>query len=228
MHLPIRCLPALCVALLAWGATPSLSAQACPDQGNDCGNANQFGWTGSPAAGPSGGLFRAAREQHTQIYQRNQAWPKPFACWDRTAYLGIWQQMYSSGLAYECTLSDSHFEQGTGELNRLGARKLQVTMQNNPEWQRGILVAPTRDPQLSNLRLESVRESVRQWYGDDYADQVAFSNVVPEPASGARIQAINVGYGAAMQPPTINQAGGANSSTVGSTGSGSSGSGGGS
>lgn len=222
MQLPARCLSALCVALLAGSATASLSAQC-----NTCGEANPVGWAGNSAA-PSGGFFHAAREQHNQMFQRNQAWPNPFVCWDRTAYLSIWQQMYSSGQAYDCTLCDSHFDRGTGQLNRLGERKLQVVMQNNPEWQRGVLVAPTRDPQLSQQRLEVVRESVRQWYGDAYAAQVAFSNVVPEPASGARIQAINVGYGAAMQPPTINQSGGANSATVGSTGSGSSGTGGGS
>jgi|688.fasta_scaffold20865_3 hypothetical protein len=225
MKLPFRCLPTLAIALLSWGTASTLSAQC-----NDCGGGNQFGWKGATSsAAPSSGLFHsAAREHHYQMYQRNQAWPQPFTCWDRTDYLSIWQQMYTSGLAYECTLCDSHFDPGTGRLNRLGERKLQVAMQNNPEWQRGVLVAPTRDPQLSNQRLETVRESVRQWYGDGYAAQVAFSNIVPEPASGARIQAINVGYGAAMQPPTINQSGGSNSTTVGSTGSGSGGTGGGS
>jgi hypothetical protein len=219
MKLTIRCLPTLAMTLLAWGATTSLSAQC-----NDCGSSQQFGWKNG-SGGVAGGSFQAAREQHYQIFERNQAWPKPFTCWDRADYLSIWQQMYSSGLAYECTLSDSHFEPGTGRLNRLGERKLEVSMRNNPEWQRGVLVAPTRDPQLNSLRLETVRETVRHWYGDNYATQVAFSNFVPEPGNGARIQAINIGYGAAMQPPTINGGGGANSTTVGGTGSGSSGTG---
>lgn len=211
MKLPSRRLLALTAAILACAATSTLSAQS-----SNCGGPGQFGWDGSGATFAS-----SAHEQHVKMFERNQAWPKPFACWDRTAYLNTWHQMYSSGLAYDCTLCDSHFEPDTGRLNRMGERKIEVLMQNYPEWQRGVLVAQNRDPELNNLRLESVRESMRQWYGEEYANQVAFSSLHPSPASGAKIQAINTGYFKSMQMPSINQSGGSggNASSGGSGGS---------
>jgi hypothetical protein len=225
MKRPIKCLLAIVVATvsggshLAFAQSPAYPAPEFP--GNDCNSCSpstqpQVGYAGTRA--PARGLFHSqAAEQHHLMFERNQAWPKPFACWDRTAYLSIWQQMYTSGLAYECTLSDNHFDPETGRLNRMGERKLQTVMQNHPEWQRGLLVAQNRDPATNQLRMESVRNTVRQWYGDEIASQVAFTSIVPEPASGAKIQAINIGYGASLPPPTINQSGSGNSASVGST-----------
>lgn len=202
----------------------TVSAQATGAPCNDCQATSQFGWSrGSQAAAPApaGGYFARAHEQHNLIYQRNQAWPKPFVCWDRNAYFNIWNQMYTSGLAGECTLSDAHFDPETGNLNSMGERKIEVIFRNLPEAHRGVLIAESRDPIQNNQRLEVARKAISQWYGEGYASQVALTGRVPEPASGARVYAVNTGYQASLPPPTIN-----NSAGSGSTGGATNGAGG--
>lgn len=227
MKLSTGCLLTVVLSLAIQSSISSAQSPNTPC--SDCTSGSQFGWGGSSArpSGHGGLAHSKAYEQHNLMFQRNQAWPKPFVCWDRTAYLNVWNQMYSSGLAEQCTLCEHHFDPTTGGLNRMGERKLQTVFQNHPEWQRGLLVVQSRDPQLNQVRLENVRNSVRQWYGDDVASQVAMTSVVPEPASGAKIQVINSSYTSSIPSPTINQSGSSNNATVGSTGAGSSGTGGG-
>lgn len=224
MKLSTGCLLAVVIALSLQPGTGSAQSPNVPC--SDCSSSSQFGWSNSNAS-PSGHGHCKAYEQHNLMFQRNQAWPKPFVCWDRTAYLSVWNQMYTSGLAEQCTLCEHHFDPTTGVLNRMGERKIQAVFQNHPEWQRGLLVVQSRDPQVNQTRLENVRNSVRQWYGEEVASQVAMTSIVPEPASGAKIQVINSSYNSSLPPPTINQGGSSNNSTVGSTGAGSSGTGGG-
>jgi hypothetical protein len=69
-----------------------------------------------------------------------------------------------------------------------------VIFRNLPESHRGVLVAESRDPNLNNQRLEVARDAVRQWYGEGYASQVALTGRVPEPASGAKVYAVNTRY----------------------------------
>jgi len=194
----------------------TVSAQSAGAPCNDCQPTSQFGWSGGAqgvASGHGGGHFARAYEQHNLIYQRNQAWPKPFICWDRAAYFNTWNQMYTSGLAGECTLSDAHFDSETGKLNPMGERKIEVIFRNLPETHRGVLIAESRDPNLNNQRLEVARNAVRQWYGEGYASQVALTGRVPEPASGARVYGVNTSYQASLPVPTINNAAGSGSTS---------------
>ena len=207
----------------------SVSAQSSSVPCNDCQTNSQFGWSGSSPAAASGhdagSHFSRAYEQHNLMYQRNQAWPKPFICWDRAAYFNTWNQMYTAGLAGECTLSDAHFDPETGNLNQMGERKIEVIFRNLPESHRGVLVAETRDPAINNHRIEVARNAVRQWYGEAYASQVALTGRVPEPGSGAKVYGVNTRYQASLPTPTINNAAGSGS-TSGTTSGASGGSGG--
>jgi hypothetical protein len=131
--------------------------------------------------------------------------------------------MYTAGLARECTLSDGHFDPATGNLNQLGERKIQVIFQNLPESQRGLLIAQTQNPGQNARRLEATRNAVSQWYGEEYAAQIAMTNGVPEPASGARIYSVNTRYQSMLPAPVISgSSGNSNSFSPGGSGSGTS------
>ena len=207
------------------------SAQTVLNQnGGDCyscQNGNCGGTHGGLLHAGNGG-FASWKEDHRQhraeasamskkIYDRNDAWPKPFECWDRTSYFNVWSTMYYSGLAAHCTLGDAHFDAETGELNRLGERKIATIMQNNAELQRGFLVSSSINPRVTEKRVDNVKAVVRKWYGDEVAQQVATTKIVPMPGNGARIEAINTGDNTSMQPPTINSS--SSSSSGSSTGS---------
>lgn len=201
----------------------AVSAQSTAAPCNDCQTNSQFGWSASSKAvapAHAGSHFSRAYEQHNLIYQRNQAWPKPFICWDRGAYFNTWNQMYTAGLAGECTLSDAHFDPQTGDLNEMGQRKIEVIFRNLPESHRGILIAESRDPNLNNHRMEVARNAVREWYGEGYAAQVALTGRVPEPASGAKVYAVNTRYQANLPSPTINNSAGSSGSGGASGGGG--------
>jgi hypothetical protein len=214
----------LLAAVLTLASLPgAVSAQSSGPPCNDCQTNSQFGWSGgSQAVAPSHGGSHLSRayEQHNLMYQRNQAWPKPFICWDRAAYFNTWNQMYTAGLAGECTLSDAHFDPQTGNLNKMGERKIEVIFRNLPESHRGVLIAESRDQNLNNHRMEVARNAVREWYGEAYAAQVALTGRVPEPASGAKVYAVNTRYQANLPSPTINNSAGSGSSSGASSGGG--------
>lgn len=207
------------LASLQGFALAQSSAAPC----NNCQTSAQFGWGNASQAVPpthAGSHFSRAYEQHNLMYQRNQAWPKPFICWDRAAYYNTWSQMYTAGLAGECTLSDAHFDSETGNLNQMGHQKIEMIFRNLPEPQRGVLVAETRDPNLNNQRLDVARNVVRNWYGEAYASQVALTRNVPQPASGAKVFAVNTRYMSTLPSPTITSSSGSGSSAGGSGGTG--------
>lgn len=135
--------------------------------------------------------------------------------------------MYTAGLAGESTLSDAHFDSETGNLNQMGEQKIQMIFRNLPESQRGLLIAETRDPNQNNQRLEVARNAVREWYGEAYASQVALTGRVPEPASGAKVYAVNTRYLSNLPSPTIDNSAGGGGSTGGDTGAAGGSSGGG-
>jgi hypothetical protein len=229
MKLSTGLLLAAAFTLAAWPG--AVSAQSNGPPCNDCQTNSQFGWSGNAqgvAPAHAGSHFSRAYEQHNLMYQRNQAWPKPFVCWDRAAYFNTWNQMYTAGLAGECTLSDAHFDPQTGNLNKMGERKIEVIFRNLPESHRGVLVAETRDPNLNNHRMEVARNAVREWYGEAYASQVALTGRVPEPASGAKVYAVNTRYQANLPSPTINNSAGGSGAGSGGGAAGSSSGGGGS
>jgi|GEM_PF-1143503 len=222
----------LLAAAFAIAALPGVSsAQSSGAPCNDCNTNSQFGWSSSSsqavAPAQAGRHFSRAYEQHNLMYQRNQAWPRPFTCWDRAAYFNTWNQMYTAGLAGESTLSDAHFDSETGNLNQMGEQKIQMIFRNLPESQRGLLIAETRDPNQNNQRLEVARNAVREWYGEAYASQVALTGRVPEPASGAKVYAVNTRYLSNLPSPTIDNSAGGGGSTGGDTGAAGGSSGGG-
>jgi hypothetical protein len=225
----------LLAAVFTLAALPVVvSAQSSGTPCHDCQTNSQFGWSSRSqvvAPAQAGNHFSRAYEQHNLMYQRNQAWPKPFTCWDRSAYFNTWNQMYTAGLAGESTLSDAHFDSETGNLNQMGEQKIQMIFRNLPESQRGLLIAETRDPNLDNQRLNVARNAVRNLYGEAFASQVALTSRVPQPASGARIFAVNTRYLSNLPSPTINNsaggsgAGGGGGAAGGSSGGGGSGNG---
>jgi hypothetical protein len=78
---------------------------------------------------------------------------------------------------------------------------------------------------MNNHRIEVARNAVREWYGEGYASQVALTGRVPEPASGAKVNAINTRYQANLPSPSINNSAGAGSA-AGASGNGGGSSGG--
>lgn len=156
------------------------------------------------------GRFEGFRQWHADyhqraaiISQRNNAWPMPFACYDRTAYFATMAAMYESGWIAQCTLTDVHFDATTGQLTEAGRNKLFAIFANNPLDRRVAYVLHDRDLASSEGRLETVRNQISEWYGPALAGNAVLTDRLPQQVSGQRIEAINTQYRSTMPPPMI-------------------------
>ncbi len=144
-----------------------------------------------------------ASEVNARVMARNQAWPKPFACADRQLYFRIWEPMIDSGMTAQCTLSASHFDQETQELNPYGESSVAAIMQNMPASRRNIFIQQTGNQLTSDTRIGSVRDTVRKWYGHVPAPSIAFTNTYPYESDAAQIEVINAAAVANSPAPVI-------------------------
>lgn len=155
------------------------------------------------------------------IAQRNNAWPKPFACHDRMAWFSVWGATYDAGWIGQCTLTDVHFNPDTGALNEAGQNKVQSIVANNPLDRRAVYILHDRNVVDTQSRVEQVRTTISKWYGPELANNVVVTDRFPQEVSGQRIQAINDQYRAQMPAPMIQtSSSGSTGSTGGSTGGG--------
>ncbi len=174
--------------------------------------------TGNMSSTSARGAWRnEAAVQGQKIEARNEAWMRPFNCRDRQAYFSVWSPMVDGGWITQCTLNDAHFNDA-GNLNEFGEKKIATIMMNFPIEQRMVRIAPTRDGELGNQRLEEVRSVVNRWYGEEMANQVALTHIVPTTFSGRRVEAVNAGYSNQLPAPMIST-GSSGSGTGGSAGS---------
>lgn len=145
-----------------------------------------------------------------KITQRNDAWPKPWACLDRQAYYNAWTPMLISGYEEHAVLSDNFFDPNTNELNQLGIYKLAGLMQNMPVKDRQVFVTRSSDDSVNNARLASINQTINTYYRHLGSAQVSLSNRQPTFVSGRISDAILKNRLENMVPPMI-QAGTAGS-----------------
>lgn len=147
--------------------------------------------------------FDHASEVNARVMARNQAWPMPFACADRQLYFRMWEPMIDSGMMAQCTLSASHFDQETQELNSYGESAVSSIMQNMPASRRNIYIQNSGDQLASDSRMGSVRNTVQKWYGHVPAPSLAFTNTYPYESDAAHIEIINTASSASNPAPVI-------------------------
>ena len=175
------------VALLAGSLAITASAQAqsfsYPATNNCTNGCRGFGHQGR---------FHQVRAKldhfsmvNERVRKRNDAWPKPFACYDRQAYHGLWNQMLMVGNEQRCLLSDAAFDAQTNELTSLGISQVADIMESMPNPGRTVFVQQNVDDSVNQKRMEKVKFTIDRYYAHKGTARILLSNQVPHvgPAS---------------------------------------------
>lgn len=137
------------------------------------------------------------------VSDRNEAWPKPFACADRQLYFQTWDPMLEAGWKSACVFNSRYFVDGTAELNQAGKMKVAAIMRNYPVGQKAFYLERDRPVELSGERLATLKNSVEQWYGLEQVTEIAFTDRGPLSGDGTRAASISQRYISGLPAPVI-------------------------
>lgn len=154
-----------------------------------------------------------ASEVNKRAYDRNRAWPKPFACADRQLYFTVWNSMFESGMRCNCVFTGQHFDPQTHELNAAGKSKISGIFQNSPNAQKIALVQNSGPSDVVDARLRNLQAAIDQWYGSSAFSEVALTDSYPNHFAGRRVESINQQLFDNVPPPIIPVASGTGSTT---------------
>lgn len=189
----------------AYGGYPAAS-----DCGGSCGGS-------CGGCGIGNGQVKAHIDHLKQInrraYERNRAWPKPFACADRQLNFAIWNTFFEQGFRSNCVFTAEHFDPETNLLNQAGQAKVQGIFRNNPRGQKMALVQNSAAGHVVDARLDSLQSTIDEWYGNGSFMEVALTDQYSAGFSASRIQAINQLGLDATPPPIIPVASGTGSTS---------------
>jgi len=138
------------------------------------------------------------REINRVVSNRNQAWPKPFACADRQLYFQMWDPMLETGWKSACVFSQRHFVGETAELNQAGRMKIAAIMRNFPIGQKAFLLEPGQSRGLLEERLAALKNTVENLYGLEQVAEIGVADVVPLKGSGSACEKISEAYQASL------------------------------
>ncbi len=147
--------------------------------------------------------WEAWKDEADRAALRNDAWPKPFDCWDRVAYHRLFDPMFQAGYEFQNVLGNQHFDPQTNQLNGLGRATLSSIMQNMPAHRRQVYISQLPRQEIVAARLSHVTEVVDTWYSQAGQTQVAISNAIPASLPGFKASAITRNMIEASPAPVI-------------------------
>ena len=143
------------------------------------------------------------KQQADLICERNDAWPKPFMCYDRQAYHSIFAVMTQRGWQCECTLTSEHFTPETQEHNRAGKSKIAGIMNNLPEVARQVYVFQDSTAEVANSRLANVRAEIQESFTALPAPQLALTTYTPHGMNGALVEDVQKRFIEGLPAPAV-------------------------
>ena len=155
------------------------------------------------------------KAQFDLVTHRNGAWPKPFNCVSRHAYLNIMQVNYDAGWQVEHTLTDIHFDPESNELSKVGKARVAGIMRNAPSHRRTLYIYEGAGQVVTTERIEKTREAIAQWWGFASTPEVVSTSYDPEGMSGSHVYPVNDLFTKGIQPPKLSQAAAASTSSGG-------------
>jgi hypothetical protein len=99
-------------------------------------------------------------------YHAAHYWPHPYVCEDRNSVRSMAELQINNGWISETTIYDYHFDEETLELNHSGELHLRWIMQHAPEHRRLVWVQTAFNTDVSQQRLDNVRESAIAMVGE--------------------------------------------------------------
>ena len=178
--------------------TGQASAQSC----SSCGTAPSFGFPTAPSVAGCGnggcqsgghGHFDEFKQKiahassvHERAAARNDAWPKPFSCWDKTGYYDIWRPMIQAGTEVNSVLDGNYFTDDN-ELNRVGIDRVAGVLLNMPSNERTVYVTRGANEGINQARVNSIRHTIATYYSHVGGVNVQLSDRIPRTIAGTTI-----------------------------------------
>ena len=126
---------------------------------------------------------------NSKITARNDAWPKPFSCWDKRDYYQTWNVMLNSGSEVHGVLDNNFFtEENT--LNRIGIDRVAGIVLNLPANERTVFVSRTTDQVVDQARVTAIRDMIATYYSHRGVVDVQLSDKLPQTAAASEKLAI--------------------------------------
>jgi hypothetical protein len=191
---------------LITGFSATSHAQSVPQNGavdaNACGDC-ETGGAGATWFQDQRAQWDVTKQHADLISQRNDAWPKPFQCYDRQSYHGIFAVMTQRGWQCECTLTSDHFDPQTQELNRAGKAKIHGIMTNLPEIARQVHVYQDSTAEVAAARLSNVRAEIQNSFVALPEPQLAVTTYVPHGMNGALVEDVQKRFVENLPDPAV-------------------------
>lgn len=206
-----------------------LSGQAFAQHCSSCASAgNNFGFPASTSSCGRGGClgghghargqgqvsahFQELKNQldhqasvNSKIAARNDAWPMPFACHDKTDYYDTWRPMLAAGNEIQGVL-DHNFFTKDNQLNKVGIDRVAGIALNSPVNERAVYVSRSANQAVDQARVSAIRNTISTYYSHRGVVDVRLSEKIPATIAAATSQKVSESYEDNRAPATISDA----------------------
>ena len=201
------------------------SNQATAQDCSSCGSASSFSYPAAAAGsscGPGGCLAHGGKKGHghggriqelknqidhqSEIFAkaaaRNDAWPKPFSCYDKRSVHEVWHPMLAAGNESQQVL-DHNFFTSSNQLNRVGIDRLAGIALNGVPGERAVYVTRSADQAVDEARIAAIRDTISTYYAHRGGFDVRLSDRTAPTVAAVKVQAANDSYNDNRPPGTI-------------------------
>ena len=197
------------------------SGQAAAQNCSSCGSASSFGFPAASSCGPGGCLGKGQGPRHghglghghehgarfqelkkqidhqaalnAKVAARNDAWPLPFACWDRRNYYDTWAPMLAAGRETQGVLDNKFFTENN-ELNRIGIDRIAEIAMHSPINERAVYVSRSADQAVDQIRVDAIRNTIATYYSHRGTVDVRLSDKAAPTVAAVKVQAVNASF----------------------------------
>jgi len=138
--------------------------------------------------------------------QRNNAFPEPFASYDRIAVKAPWKTMAAKGAQQQNTLGAHHFNHKTNGLTVAGQAKLEAILARHHVARDTVFVLQGRSQNITATRVAAVRNAMVVTRPSRSLPAVLETDLPAGRWSGVNIQVVNQGFVNAIPPPVLPEA----------------------
>ena len=189
----------------------SASSFSYPAAASSCGRGGCLGHRGHGGHG-HGARIQELKNQiahqsaiNAKASARNDAWPKPFNCYDKRSLHDIWQPMLAAGNETQQVL-DHNFFTSSHELNRVGIDRVAGIALHGPASDRAVYVSRSADQAVDQARVAAIRNTIATYYSHRGLVDVRLSDRVAPTVAAVKVQAANDSYEDNRPPGTIFEA----------------------
>ena len=135
--------------------------------------------------------------------QRNNAFPEPFASYDRIAVKAPWKTMAAKGTQQQNTLGAHHFDHKTNKLTPAGQAKLEAILARHHVARDTVFVLQGMSQDITATRVATVRNAMVVTRPGRSLPAVLETDLPAGRWAGVNVHAVNQGFVSAIPAPIL-------------------------